>query len=275
MAALVSDPAIAAAAPRAPTQEAWDAMTPEEQARVDEALPAAMTEAELMPPEGDPHTTAKSETRDALRGYYDRIGRSVYIAADLTVYYPGERRFSPDVLVVFDVDPRPRMKWNVAKEKRGLDWVLEVHVAGDLRKDLERNVALYAQLGIPEYFIFDRGRLRLSGYYLPDSKARVYRPILPQMGRYRSAILDLDLQIDGERLRFYKGTAELPTPFEMIARLEKLAAERVEFAQQQADLAEQERARADQAEQRRREEQERAAADIAALRAELDRLRRD
>ncbi|NUQ79959.1 MAG: hypothetical protein HUU21_41195 [Polyangiaceae bacterium] len=40
--------------PRAPSQEVWDAMTPEERARVVAMLPAEVPW-ELHPPEGDQH----------------------------------------------------------------------------------------------------------------------------------------------------------------------------------------------------------------------------
>jgi len=43
------------ALPRAPSQAAWDAMTPAERKRVVDALPCWLTAAELSPPEGDPH----------------------------------------------------------------------------------------------------------------------------------------------------------------------------------------------------------------------------
>ena len=83
----------------------------------------------------------------------------MYLACELPVYYPGERMFAPDVIAVMDVEPHSRMRWVVSAEGKGLDFALEVHVAGERRKDLERNVERFARLGIREYFLFDRGRL--------------------------------------------------------------------------------------------------------------------
>jgi len=40
--------------PMAPSAEEWARLSPPERARVVEALPAAMTDAEMSPPEGDP-----------------------------------------------------------------------------------------------------------------------------------------------------------------------------------------------------------------------------
>ena len=179
--------------PRAPNQAAWDAMTDAERARIVESLPMSMTEYEAAPPEGDHHFDAKVGARDVLRGYYSRLGRRVYVGSELTTYYPDAPRFAPDLLVVFDVDPHPRTRWVVSEEGKCLDFVLEVHYGGDRRKDAERNVELYARVGISEYFIFDRRRLRLVGYRL--SSDRTYIPIMPQAGRWASEILELDLTI--------------------------------------------------------------------------------
>lgn len=67
----------------------------------------------------------------------------------------------------------------VSAEGKGLDWVLEVHVGGDRKKDAELNVARYARLGIPEYFLYDRERNRLSAYRLPSPEARTYSAVVP------------------------------------------------------------------------------------------------
>ncbi|MFY0582177.1 hypothetical protein ACN28S_54975 [Cystobacter fuscus] len=64
--------------PRAPTQEEWDALSPEERARVVEALPGEVTYAEMSPPEGDRHFQAKVKALDTLRGHFARQRRRVY-----------------------------------------------------------------------------------------------------------------------------------------------------------------------------------------------------
>lgn len=114
-------------------------------------LPNEVTDAEIAPPEGDRHFQAKSRTLDALRGYYARQRRRIYLAAELPNSYPAEPRFAPDLLAVLDVEDHLRDKWVVSAEGRGLDWAMEVHVGGDRKKDAERNVTRYARLGIPEY----------------------------------------------------------------------------------------------------------------------------
>lgn len=260
MAAVVADVELLARFPRAPTEEEWARMSAAERARVVEALPAAMTELEFLPPEGDPHREVKVSVETTLREHFRRTGRNVYVASDLTVYYPGVARFAPDVQVVVDVEPHPRMKWVVSHEGRGLDVVFEVHVAGDRKKDLERNTELYARLGIPEYFLFDRGRCMLFGYRLAEPGARAYRRIVPQGGMYRCEVLGLDLAVEGERIRFYLGNAMLLDLPEIVARLEQLTAEATRRAEEEAQRAEEEARRAEELARR-----------VAELEAELAR----
>ncbi|WNG55229.1 Uma2 family endonuclease [Archangium gephyra] len=255
--------------PRAPPQDVWERLTPEERAHVVDSLPSEFPVSEANPPEGDPHFDAKVRVREVLGGFFSRVGRKVYLACELPVYYPGERMFAPDVLAVMDVEPHSRMRWVVSAEGKGLDLALEVHVAGERRKDLERNVERFARLGIREYFLFDRGRLKLTGWRLAGEGRRVYQPIVPQQGFYTSEVLGLELQLEGERLRFYLGRAPLPEAGEMIATLERMVGEaelhRTEEAQLRAEL---EQRLAQEAE--RREDSERKLAEAL---AELERLR--
>lgn len=193
--------------PRAPTQAQWEHMSPAERARVVATLPDEVPWD--LAPEGDPHWQAKTSARTTLDDFFARSGRRIYISSEIGVFYPGERRFSPDVLAVLDVEIKPRTKWVVLDEGKGLDLVIEVLYSGSRNKDKETNVERYARLGIAEYFVFDRRKLSLRGHRLEAAKSRVYTPILPQAGMYTSHVLGLDLRVEGERLRFYMGTAPL------------------------------------------------------------------
>ncbi|ADO74957.1 Uma2 family endonuclease [Stigmatella aurantiaca] len=144
------EPGEAGTFPRAPTQQAWESMSAQERARAVAALPGEVTWEEMAPPEGDRHFQAKVRALDALKGYFTRQRRKVYLAAELPVYYPGEKRFATDLLAVLDVEPHERDKWVVSAEGKGLNFVLEVHVGGDRKKDASLNVERYARLGIPE-----------------------------------------------------------------------------------------------------------------------------
>ena len=254
----------------APSQEEWDALSADERAEVLAALPGEVTDAEMAPPEGDRHFRAKTRTLDALRGFFARQRRRVYLAAELPIYYPSTRRFAPDLLAVLDVDDHERDRWVVSQEGKGLDWVLEVHVGGDRKKDAELAVARYAELGIPEYFLYDRGRNKLSAYRLATPDARTYTSIMPQRGFYESRVLGLDVQVEDDRLRFHAGTALVLESEELIERLERMLGK----AQQRAD----EDARRLAEEARRREEEtvrrEEAERENARLREEIARLKK-
>jgi Uma2 family endonuclease len=212
----------------------------------------------------------------ALQGYYKQQRRRVYVGMELPIYYPGERRFAPDVLVVLDVEAHLRGKWVVSHEGKGLDWVMEVHVGGDRKKDAEYNVRRYARLGIAEYFIYDRARERLEGYRLPSPEAREYERMEPRQGRYVSEVLGLELQLNEEGLRFWAGNEMVLRPEEMNERLREM----LEGAQRRVDeearlrteaehqRAEEARLRAEEA--RRRQEAERR---LAELQSELERLK--
>jgi Uma2 family endonuclease len=275
----------------APSVEEWEALSPAERAEVVAALPGEVTDAEIAMPEGERHFQAKVRALDALRGYFRRQRRRVYLAAEMPTYYPAEPRFAPDLFAVLEADDTVRDKWVVSAEGRGLDWVLEVHVGGDRKKDAELNVARYARLGIPEYFVYDRGRNRLAAYRLATPDARIYTAILPNHGLYESRVLGLDVQVEEDRLRFYSGMAPLPESEDLIARLQVMydsaqqRADQEEQLREEAELRREAEARLRADETRLREEEARLRAEetrrreaaeqeVARLRAELERLKR-
>src|SRR5262245_42618400 len=164
--------------PRAPEHDVWEQMSPLEQERVIDTLPA-QAPLEMTTNQGDLHRIAKADALDALGNFFRRSGRRVYISSDLAIYYPGCPCFVPDLCVVLDAEPYPRMKWIVSKERRALDLVLDIRVVDDGSTAHARNLVRYAELGITEYFLFDRGRSGLRGFCLPSSEAFEYEPIQP------------------------------------------------------------------------------------------------
>ncbi|WP_437817629.1 Uma2 family endonuclease [Sorangium sp. So ce1078] len=256
--------------PRAPPQEIWDRMTPEERQRVVDALPSEFDISEASLPEGDFHFNAKVAARDTLGGYFQSIGKRVYLACELPVYYPAGRMVAPDLIAVRDVEVKERACWSVSAEGKGVDLAMEILWNERSKEELENIAARYASLGIPEYFVFDRRRRRLCGFRLAAGSAR-YEPIARQAGRLTSAVLDLDLGLEGDRLCFYYALARLPEPREVLARFRAMVNDlmaRREEAEQRLEEAEQrleeERLRADEAERR-----------LAEVLVELERLRRE
>ncbi|MEP7121525.1 MAG: Uma2 family endonuclease [Byssovorax sp.] len=210
------------ALPIAPTEAEWERMTPDERERLLVKVLDSLSDPRSLMSEGRPHKKAKTRALDLLGLHFKTMGRVIYLAEEMAVMYPGEEVFSPDVLAVLDVpqpEEDPRMAWVVADEKKGLDLVLEVLHHGDRKKDLVENVERYARLGIPEYFIYDRGQQHVHGYRLADRSARRYQRIVPQVGRYSSMMLGLDMVIQGGSLRFFQGSAELFGSNDLIDRL--------------------------------------------------------
>lgn len=156
-----------------------------------------------------------------------------------------------------------RMAWVVAQEGRGLDLVLEILHAGDPRKDLLDNVLTYGRLGIPEYFVYDRRRQRVSGFRLPFPGSSRYEPIKTRGGTLRSQVLGLDLGMVEGRLRFSTGGSEILETREINERL-NVTLDRLEIkAEAEAQRAEAEAAARVEAERRVAELEQRLAALLA------------
>ncbi|HVH43242.1 MAG TPA: Uma2 family endonuclease [Labilithrix sp.] len=223
-------------------------MTEVERREAVNALPSELPRS--APPEGDAHRVPKERALEALREWFRKKKRGIYLSAELPIFYPGEPVFAPDVIAVLDVDPRPRQKWVVSDEQRGLDFALEIHVSGNAKKDREDNVVRYARLGIPEYFLFEPLRARLVGYRLVEGRPGVYQPIVPQEGRWASAVLGLDLAMEAGRIRFFSGSAPLPEAEELIVRLGSMIDEMVSRELHLLGDIEEEKRRADAATER-------------------------
>ncbi|MFT5432636.1 MAG: Uma2 family endonuclease [Myxococcota bacterium] len=249
--------------PRAPSQAVWDAMSDEEQQFVIQSLPSEVPPGFMgMMPEGDRHGRPIALITDALKRHFGNRGREAYIGSDFMVYYPSEQCFAPDVLVVLEAGAHQRDSWNVSKEGKGLDLVIEVLVGGNRRKDLERNVDRYARLGIVEYFVFEPVAARLHAFRLPEDGG-VYERVVPQHGRYPCQLLGFDLTVVDNHLRFVSDDLTLPTTWEVAERLNSAVDELGRKVDQEIARAEAESKRADAADER---------ADAATLRtADLER----
>jgi Uma2 family endonuclease len=207
----------------------------------------AMLMAEGLMAEGRPHSSAKSRVLDVLRRHFQRTNRQIYVAPELMVLYPREKPINPDIIAVLGVpDPGEddrRLCWSVVDEGRGVDLIIEVLHRGDARKDLVRNVARYARLGIREYFVYDRRTERIVGWRLSEGQT-AYQSLHPVGGRLQSRVLELDLAVVDAKLRFFHGTGELADSDSLIAALSQMVDDNVHaFETEQAarERAEQER----------------------------------
>ncbi|MBI1926912.1 Uma2 family endonuclease [Candidatus Poribacteria bacterium] len=129
----------------------------------------------------------------------------VFVGGNLIFYYEkgNPRKFiAPDVFVVFGVEKKERDYYQLWEEGKGPDFVLEVSSKNTYRMDLNKKKRLYAQVfGVSDYFLYDPNHLYLNpplqGYRLVGG---TYIRISPVEGRLSSDVLGLELgfQPDGK-----------------------------------------------------------------------------
>jgi hypothetical protein len=206
-----------------PTREEAARLTPAQldalHVYLDERLAAHL---ETLPGEGTAHSSPIIDTRDRLKGHFERIGRGVFIAPNIGVHYEGVPPFAPDLIAVLDVPLHDRTRWRVDVEGRGVDFLLEILVDGDRRKDLVENVRIYASLGIPEYLVYNVREQSLTGWRLETPEASTYIRIVPQLGRLPSRVLGLDFAIVEHQLRIWRDGAEVPSTSDLVKLLGSL-----------------------------------------------------
>ena len=243
-------------------------------------LPGAVDVAASKPieyPESDGLPMAESDwqadwliyAREALKDRY-RDDPNVYVAGTLLIYYEEGNPaacIAPDVFVVFEVARHRRRTYKIWQEGKAPDVVIEISSKSTWLEDLATKKGLYAILGVREYFIFDPEqhflRPPLQGFRLV---ADDFRSIPSSNGvTLHSQVLGLDLRVeeagDGSlALRF----VDSASGEKLLSPQEALADRRIE---QQARLLAEQRAGYEAGARQASE------AEIAQLRAELERLR--
>ncbi|MBM3463534.1 MAG: Uma2 family endonuclease [Armatimonadetes bacterium] len=204
--------------------------------------------------ETDVHREQIIDLIHALEIYFR--GRSdVYVSGNILLFYEeGKRRKhrSPDVLVTLGIPAGQRDYYLLWEEGKAPDFIIEVTSKSTRMEDFGIKKALYAAIGVREYYIFDP----LREYLTPSLRA--YRlqgeEYVPMTGAPMvSAVLGVELRLVDDRLRIFDpGRGELlPTRAESQAR-----------AEQEAARADREAARANE-----------ALLENERLKAELQRLR--
>ena len=162
-------------------------------------------------------------------------GHGVYVGANMFLYYePGNREavVAPDVFVARGVPVHLRDSYQLWREPKGPDFVLEVTSKSTSDTDLVDKRTLYASLGVEEYFLYDpRGEYLtppLRGYRLEGDGYRRLTGVsrLPGGGpSLYSAVLGLELRDEREsqRLRLHDPATgrDLRTYREAEARVER------------------------------------------------------
>jgi Uma2 family endonuclease len=211
--------------------------------------------------------------------YRDQNG---LVSGNLILYFvEGEpqRNVCPDVFVVKDCNPQPpRQVFKTWEEGRIPNVVFELTSRSTRRRDEVFKPRIYAEIGVPEYFLYDPAaeflNPPLQGHRLVEGN---YQRIEPDArGRLVCEELDLLLRLDGTALEVIdraSGQRLLTEAETERAEKERERAEKErERAEKERDRAEKERERAEKERERAEKERERAAR--LAAEAEIERLRK-
>jgi len=182
---------------------------------------------------------------------------------------------APDVYVIFGVaSPTPRRTIKTWVEGKAPDVVFEITSRKTKSEDIRLKRALYEELGVREYFLFDpendylrpplQGFKLVSGRYVPLSGETLH-----------SELLGVELRVvEGELRLFNAATGELlldeAESAEKIDEQAELIEEQTEKIEKQTEKIEEQATQLDEA--RRRAED--AEAEAARLRAEIEMMRR-
>lgn len=154
-------------------------------------------------PETETHASAYICLRTALEDHF-RDSPDVYVSGNRLLYYEQDNpsaSVAPDLFVIKGVPQDQRR----AYEGKGPDVVIEITSRARWLEDAWLRRAIYAELEVAEYFLYDPLdeylKPPLQGYRLAD---RNYVPIASDaQGRFHSEVLNLDLQIINDELRLF------------------------------------------------------------------------
>ena len=193
-----------------------------------------------------------SEIENLLRAYVTDFGRrpDIFLDRDTNVCYDPANlnvRIAPDLYLVWGVDARairPRklyLPWEAGKPP---DWALEVASSSTAWRDVNRKPAIYARIGVPEYWRFDPtgGGYYGQPLYGGTLTGGAYRPI--QTTTEPDGILKAYSEALGLSLCWDEGWPRLynPATGEYLEnwRQERAARQEAEAAMQEAEAARQE-----------------------------------
>jgi Uma2 family endonuclease len=214
--------------------------------------------------ETDVHIDALIYLREALKDYF-RDKPQVYVAGNMLFYYEEGNPaacVAPDVFVVQGVAKGERRTYKLWEEGQPPTVVFEITSRRSRLEDLGTKRALYAMLGVREYFLYDPLgeylRPPLQGYRLHEGE---YERVLPgDKGELACQALSLVLRLEEGRLRVVNPV----TGERLLTPAEALATRRAEAEARQAEAAARQAAEARAA---------LAESELERLRAELARLR--
>lgn len=219
--------------------------------------------------ETDRHIQAIIRHREILLQYF--AGQKVYVSGNLLVYYEqgNPKKFVvPDTFVAKGLEQRERRTFKTWVERKVPDVVIETTSRKTRKKDLFEKPALYAKLGVKEYFLFDPDSEYLDpplqGY---RSSLDGFEPMFPdESGGLVSDELGLRLNAENGLVQFYR----LETGERLLTEAEGRAVEAEGRAAEAEGRAVEAMARAAEARARAIEARARAAAEARAEAAEAE-----
>jgi Uma2 family endonuclease len=181
--------------------------------------------------ETDVHIDALIYLREALRDHF-RDDPQMYVAGNMLLYYEEGNPaacVAPDVFVVQGVAKAERRTYRLWDEGQPPSVVFEITSRGSRLEDLGTKRAIYAMLGVQEYFLYDPLgeylRPPLQGYRLQEGE---YQRIPSEgEGSLTSQALGLELRLEEGHLRLVNPVTgeRLLTPAEVQAARRTAAAE--------------------------------------------------
>lgn len=153
---------------------------------------------------------------EALRIHF-KDHPAVYVSGNLFIYYEEGKPQSvvaPDVFVVFGVSKHDRPSYRLWEESKMPNWVMEITSRSTREEDQQTKRALYARLGVQEYWQYDptgdyltpalQGLLLEAGGYEP-----IDEEVLPDGVRsLHSEALGLDIRLQAGVMYFYDATRD-------------------------------------------------------------------
>ena len=190
---------------------------------------------------------AVMNVRFALQHHFDKVD-NIVLEGDMFMYYEEGNpaaSIAPDVYVVLDHDLGDRLVYKFWEEGKPPDFALEVISPSSKIRNAKEKRALYARLGIGEYFLFQpdprkRGR-RLVGYRL---WGQTYEELRAEPdGAVRSTALGVSMRVEGKNLRVrslasgrdYAWIEENPQNFEAARAEVQAARAEIQAARARAD----------------------------------------
>jgi Uma2 family endonuclease len=214
--------------------------------------------------ETDVHIDVLIYLREALKDHF-RDEPQVYVAGNMLLYYEAGNPaacVAPDIFVVQGVSKGERRTYKLWEEGQPPSVIFEITSRGSRLEDLGTKRALYAMLGVQEYFLYDPLgeylRPPLRGYLLQQGEYERRPP--GDQGQLVSQTLSLELRLqDGQLLVVNPATGE-----RLLTPAEAHTARRTEAEARQAEATARQAAEARAA---------LAESELERMRAELARLR--